>query len=43
MKKYIVSLIASIAIFLSFFIPTTAVNSAEFISIGTVVQQEFIL
>ena len=35
MKKLFLSLIASSAIFFSFIIPTSAVNAAEFISIGT--------
>ncbi len=35
MKKLFLSLIASFAIFFSFIIPTTTVNAAEFISIGT--------
>jgi len=35
MKKLFLSPIASFAIFFSFIIPTTAVNAAEFISIGT--------
>ncbi|SVB36178.1 uncharacterized protein METZ01_LOCUS189032, partial [marine metagenome] len=34
MKKFILSMIASFAIFFSFILPTT-VNAAEFISIGT--------
>jgi TRAP transporter TAXI family solute receptor len=35
MKKLFLSLIASFAIFFSIIIPTTVVNAAEFISIGT--------
>ena len=35
MKKIIVSLIASTAIFISFVIPTATISAAEFISIGT--------
>ena len=35
MKKIIVSLIATTAIFFSFVIPTATISAAEFISIGT--------
>ena len=35
MKKLILSLVASLAIVFGFIIPTTIVNAAEFISIGT--------
>ena len=35
MKKLFLSLVASFAIVFGFIIPTTTVNAAEFISIGT--------
>ena len=35
MKKIIVGIVASFAIVFGFIIPTTTVNAAEFISIGT--------